>query len=75
MKRKQKIEQAVKELMQSTVNEIQEERKRKNNILKLNLERTRYLLLSSFSPEQKQLFDEYEQANADYCNFLVESKF
>ena len=49
MKRKQKIEQAVKELIQSTVNEIQEERKRKNNILKLNLERTKHLLLCSFS--------------------------
>lgn len=70
MKRK-RTEEKIKKLIEETSSKITEEIDREINVLKLNVERTKNLFLSSLNFEQKELYIEYEQAKADYCNYAI----
>ena len=72
--RKKRIEEKVKAFIEEVAGEIREERRIKTDVLYLNVERTRRQLFNSFSEEQKQLFEDYEQAQAEYCNFMFENQ-
>lgn len=70
MKRK-RTEEKIKKLIEETSSKITEQINKEINVLKLNVERTKNLFLSSLNFEQKELYDEYEKAKADYCNYAI----
>ena len=72
--RKKRDEEKIKEFIKTVAEEIDEERQRKTNALRMHVERTKFQLFNSFSEEQKELFEDYEQAKADYCNFILENQ-
>ncbi len=72
--RKKRGEEKIKGFIKTVAEEINEERRRKTDILYMHVERTKTQLFNSFSEEQKQLFEDYEQAQAEYCNFMLENQ-
>ncbi len=73
MKRKQANE-ITKNIIESISTELNEKYIRQVNVLKLNIDRTKNLLFKSFSPEQLELFNDYEQAQSDYVNYIMKNK-
>lgn len=67
-------EEKIKGFIKEVAGEVEEERRIKTDVLYLHVERTRRQLFNSFSEEQKQLFEDYEQAQANYCNFMFENQ-
>ena len=72
--RKKRDEEKIKGFIKEVAGEVEEERRRKTDVLYLHVERTKFQLFNSFSEEQKELFEDYEQAQADYCNFILENQ-
>ena len=69
--RKKRVDEKIKNLIIETSDKVREEINREINVLKLNVERTKGLFLQSLSVEQKELYEEYEQAKADYSNYAI----
>ncbi len=72
--KKKKTEEIVKNLIDSVATDIREERQRRLKVLRLNIERTKHFFLESLSSEQLELYQEYEMAQAEYCDYIVENK-
>ena len=70
--RKKKIEEEIKKIIEVTTTSIREEVDREVNVLSLNVERTKNLFLESLSIEQRELYEEYEVAKANYCNYMID---
>ena len=69
--RKKRVDEKIKNLIIETSGKVREEINREINVLKLNVERTKGLFLQSLGVEQKELYEEYEQAKADYSNYAI----
>jgi hypothetical protein len=70
--RKKKAEEEIKKIIEMATARIREEVDREVNVLSLNVERTKNLFLQSLSAEQRELYEEYEIAKANYCNYMID---
>lgn len=71
MQKKKYVDEKIKSIIKEISSVIREEQARNLNVLKLNIARTENLFIKSLSCGQKELYKEYEQAKADYCNYAI----